>query len=327
VLDGLPRFDDPNVLAGSDLAEDAGVYRLSGELALVQTVDFFTPVVDDPRDFGRVAAANALSDVYAMGADPFMALNIVGFPATSLDLDILRRILRGAAEVCVEAEVAVVGGHSIDDPEPKFGLAVTGRVHPDRMLLNSAARADDFLVLTKPLGVGILTTGIKKGLLTDSEIRLVVDQMTTLNRQAAAAAREQELLACTDITGYGLLGHLREMAAGSGLTAEIWAEDVPVLLESRVRELIAARVVPGGSRTNLAYAEAHAEMDDALHETDRLILADAQTSGGLLLAAPAEKLPTLLAALETRGTPAAAVVGRMRRGEAGRLRVRRSRPA
>jgi len=207
----------------------------------VQTVDFFTPVVDDPFDFGRVAAANALSDVYAMGGDPFMALNIVGFPAGTLDLDVLHRILRGAAEVCVEAEVAVVGGHSIDDPEPKFGLSVTGRVHPDRMLLNSAARDGDLLVLTKPLGMGILTTGIKGGRLTEEEIRSAVDQMATLNRGAAEVAREAGLTAATDVTGYGLLGHLHEMAAGSGLTAEIWAEEVPVLLEDRVRALIEPR--------------------------------------------------------------------------------------
>jgi selenide,water dikinase len=327
VLGGLPRFDDPNVLAGSDLAEDAGVYRVSGDLALVQTLDFFTPVVDDPFDFGRVAAANALSDVYAMGAAPFMALNIVGFPAATLDLQILHRILRGAAEVCLGAEVAVVGGHSIDDPEPKFGLAVTGRVHPDRLWLNSSARAGDLLVLTKPLGIGILTTGIKQGRLNEAEVRRAVDQMAALNRPAAEAGREAGITAATDVTGYGLLGHLHEMAAGSGLSGEVWMEEVPVLLEPRVRELIPAGAVPGGSRKNLAYAEPHLEAAGSLTEADRLILADAQTSGGLLLAVSPERCDQLTAGLRARGTAAAAVVGRLEPGPPGRLRLSERRPA
>jgi len=278
--------------------------------------------VDDPYDFGRVAAANAMSDVYAMGGVPFAALNIVGFPVDILALDILKDILRGAGDKCVEAEVAVVGGHSIDDAEPKFGLAVTGRVHPDRILRNDTGRAGDLLVLTKPLGVGILTTGIKQGKVGPGEVKAVIEQMATLNRSAAEAAIETGVHAATDVTGYGLLGHLYEMAAGSGLTAEVYAGAVPVIAEASVRALAAGRVVPGGSRKNLAFIEPHADFDDELTGTDRIVLADAQTSGGLLLAVSPERAGALVAALEARGAPAAAIMGRLTGDGPGRLRVR-----
>lgn len=325
MLEGLPRLDDPNVLLGNETADDAGVYRVSPELALVQTVDFFTPIVDDPYAFGAVAAANAMSDVYAMGAEPFMALNIVGFPIDTLDPGILHRILQGAGDKCIEAGVAVLGGHSIDDPEPKFGLAVTGRVHPDRILLNSGGRAGDLLVLTKPLGVGILTTAIKRDRLPADEIEAVVAQMATLNRAPAEAARKAGVHAATDVTGYGLLGHLLELARASGTGAEVWAKEVPVLFEPRVRELIADRVVPGGSRKNLAYLDGRAVFDSGLAETDRLILADAQTSGGLLLAVPEASADALTRALEAAGG-AAAVIGRLTGDPAGALRILPRRP-
>ncbi len=278
--------------------------------------------MDDPYDFGRVAAANALSDVYAMGGVPFLALNIVGFPIDDLGPDVLKQILRGAADKCVEAEVAVVGGHSIDDKEPKFGLAVTGRVHPDRILRNIGARAGDFLVLTKPVGVGILTTGIKRGKVEPGLVKAVVEQMAVLNRGAGEAAVEVGVRAATDVTGYGLLGHLYEMAAGSGLSAEMYAKAVPVLAEATVRELAAARVVPGGSWKNLAFLESWAVFDEGLDETDRILLADAQTSGGLLLAVAPERAADLLAALRAKGVPAAEVVGRFTEDGPGRLHIR-----
>jgi selenide,water dikinase len=287
----------------------------------VQTVDFFTPVVDDPYDFGAVAAANALSDVYAMGAEPFVALNIVGFPANGLDMGILHDILRGAADKCIEAKVAVVGGHSIDDKEPKFGLAVTGRVHPRRVWLNSGGKPGDVLVLTKPLGIGILTTALKRDLITREETAAAVAQMAALNRSAMEAAREVGVNGSTDVTGYGLLGHLYEMAIASGVEAEIDAQAVPVLLHERVRQLAEAKVVPGGSSKNLAFAMPHTSFADDVDESTRVILADAQTSGGLLLSLPQERVDALVAGLKARGTLAAAIIGRLQAGEPGRIHV------
>lgn len=325
MLGGLPHISDPNLLVGNENADDAGVYRLTDEIALVQTVDYFTPVVDDPFDFGRVAAANALSDIYAMGAIPFLALNIVGFPVDTLPLETLHRILRGGAEVCVEAGVSIVGGHSIDDKEPKYGLAVTGRVHPDRILTNNTARDGDLLVLTKPLGVGILTTALKRGLLSPDEIRRTVDLMTALNRSAAEAARETGVHALTDVTGYGLLGHLHEMAHASGVGAEIWLSEVP-LLSGRVRDLAVEGAVPGGSRKNLAFIQDWADFDPGVAGEDRLVLTDAQTSGGLLISVGADRADDLVARLRASRTPALAVVGRMVAGTPGRIRVTPRRP-
>lgn len=299
------------------------MYRVSDDLALVQTVDYFTPVVDDPYDFGAVAAANALSDVYAMGAEPFMALNIVGFPAKELPLDVLQRILQGGADKCAEAGVSVVGGHSIDDKEPKYGLAVTGRVHPQRILQNKGARAGDVLVLTKPLGIGILTTAIKRGLMSDEEIAGVVSLMTTLNRDGAEAALEIGPTAMTDITGYGLLGHVLEMARSSELRAVIAGEAVP-LFSDRVVPLAREGVIPGGSHKNLEFVSGFAEFDEDVAPEERLVLADAQTSGGLLIAVEPSRADDLVRALKTRRTPAAAVVGRMEAQPAGTLKVVRT---
>lgn len=312
------------MLVGSETADDAGVYRLSDDLAIVQTVDYFTPVVDDPYDFGSVAAANALSDVYAMGAEPFMALNIVGFPATELDLGILHDILRGGADKCVEVGVSVVGGHSIDDKEPKFGMAVTGRVHPDRMLTNAGGKAGDLLVLTKPLGIGILTTAIKRDKLSENEVTELVALMAAVNRDASKAALEVDAHAATDVTGFGLLGHLHELASSSGLAAELWAGNVP-FASDRVRALVAEKMVPGGSKKNLEYVSQYAEFSSDLAAEDPILLADAQTSGGLLLAVPEESAQTLVARLEEFKTPAAAIVGRLGSGEPGTLQVRSAR--
>lgn len=286
----------------------------------MQTVDFFTPVVDDPYDFGRIAAANALSDVYAMGGVPITALNIVGFPVGTLPLSVLHEILRGGADKAIEAEVAIIGGHSIDDMEPKFGMAVTGRVHPDRILTNAGGTAGDILVLTKPLGVGILTTAIKRGRLDEAETRAVVELMAALNRAAGEVAAEHGLRAATDVTGYGLLGHAHEMGLASGLSVEIEAGKVP-LLTPRVLDLAAEGVVPGGSRKNLRFMEERADWDSAVGPALLQALADAQTSGGLLLAVPPAKLDGLLASLVRRGTPSAAPIGRLVAGVAGRVRI------
>jgi selenium donor protein len=277
--------DDPAVLVDASTADDAAVYRLDDDRALVVTADFFTPIVDDPYDFGRIAAANALSDIYAMGARPLLALNLVGFPRKLLGQGILEEILRGGGDVARAAGVAVLGGHSIDDAEPKYGLCVVGEVRPDAVVRNSTARPGDALVLTKPLGTGIIATAIKAGQAPAAVIDDAVATMTTLNRAAAEIMRRHGVHACTDVTGYGLLGHLREMAAASGVDARLDAAAVPIL--PGARELAAAGHVPGGTRRNL---EDLAEVVDwgQTDELTRTLLADAQTSGGLLMALPAE---------------------------------------
>lgn len=319
MLRQLPPPTDPNLLIGTDTADDAGVYRISADLALVQTVDFFTPVVDDPYWFGAIAAANALSDIYAMGGTPLTALNIAAFPIGTLSRDILAEILRGGADKVREAGATIVGGHTVDDPEPKYGLAVTGLIHPGRILTNAGAQDGDVLVLTKPLGSGIATTAIKRGLASDELRDTVIALMATLNRAAAEAMLEVGARAATDITGFGLLGHLGEMAAGSGLAASISASAVPLLPE--VLALAAQGVVPGGSRRNLEALVGRLHWDVALDEPHRLVLGDAQTSGGLLIALPAAAADSLLAALSRRGVEGA-LIGGMVVGVAGEIAIR-----
>jgi len=294
------------------------VYRLAPDRALVATVDFFTPIVDDAAAWGAIAAANALSDVYAMGARPLFALNLVGWPREVLPFELLGEVLRGASAVAREAGCPVLGGHSIDDPEPKFGMAVLGEAHPDRLLTNAAARPGDRLVLTKPLGTGILTTALKRGLLGDADLADAVAVMSALNAGAARAALASGVRAATDVTGFGLLGHLGNILTASGVGATLSAAAVPVL--AGARDQAAAGVIPGGSRRNLAAVEA--EWADGVGEVDRILLADAQTSGGLLLAVAADRLAGLVAALRAEGTPAAAVIGTLT-PEPGRLRVER----
>jgi cysteine desulfurase len=319
VLQKLPKVADPAVLVGPETADDAAVYRLRPDLAVVQTVDFFTPVADDPFDFGAASAANSLSDVYAMGAKPLFALSVVGFPSRRLPLRVLERILEGATEVAQEAGVSIVGGHTVDDTEPKFGLAVTGVVHPDRVMRNSTARAGDELVLTKPIGTGILATAVKRDLADETAARRLVATMRRLNRAAAEAMEETGAHACTDVTGFGLLGHLREMAAGSGLDVELEAGSVPIL--EPARELAAADVVPGGTLDNLEHVSPFIDWAPNLSRVDRLLLADAQTSGGLLIALPPERTAALLAALEARGVAEARRIGRFAGPGEGRIRV------
>jgi len=297
--------------------DDAAVYRLAPDRAIVATVDFFTPIVDNPADWGAIAAANALSDLYAMGARPLFGLNLVGWPREKLPFELLGEVLRGAGEVARRAGCAVVGGHSIDDAEPKFGMAVFGEAHPDRLLTNAGARPGDALVLTKPVGTGILTTALKRGELTEAELAEAVAVMTTLNDGAARAALEAGASAATDVTGFGLLGHLGNMVTASGVGVRLSAGAVPIL--ARARGLAVRGVVPGGSRRN---REAATDVDwsDAVAEPERVLMTDAQTSGGLLLAIPAEKLSFLLERLRVEGTPAAAVLGECTTAT-GRIRV------
>lgn len=318
VLRRLPKVVDPSVLVGPETSDDAAVFRLSADLAVVQTVDFFTPIADDPFDFGAISAANSLSDVYAMGARPLFALSVVGFPSRRLPLRVLERILAGAAEVAGEAGIAILGGHTVDDVEPKFGLAVTGVVHPDRVVTNAGARPGDDLVLTKPIGTGILATAVKRGLADDAVARRLVATMRRLNRAAAEAMEEERAHACTDVTGFGLLGHLREMVAASGVDAELDASAVPVL--EPARDLAAADVVPGGTLENLAHVAAFVDFAPGLSRVDRVVLADAQTSGGLLIALPAGRSGALLGALARRGVTEARRIGCVVAGS-GRIRV------
>ena len=302
----------------TNTADDAGVYRISADLALVQTVDVFTPVVDEPYWFGAIAAANALSDVYAMGGVPRTALNIAGFPRSKLPLEILGEILRGGGEKCAEAGVAVIGGHTLDDPEPKFGLSVTGFVHPDRVVTNAAAQPGDRLVLTKPLGLGVITTGIKQERTTRSAIDEAIRVMAALNRAAGQAMADVGASAATDITGFGLLGHLHEMTRASGVHARILLSAVPILEEAW--GLARAGTVPGGTQRNRA-ALAGAVIWEGIDEDGQILLCDAQTSGGLLIAVPGDRLARLVQALRAGGTPASEVVGEITGEGAGEITV------
>jgi selenide, water dikinase len=286
LLAELPQPENGDVLVGLETADDAAVYRVSPELAVVSTVDFFTPIVDDPYDFGRVAAANALSDVYAMGADPVMALNLVAWSLEELGETVLREVLRGGADVAAQAGVAVTGGHSIDDREPKYGLAVTGTVHPARLLRNSTARSGDHLFLTKPVGGGVAATALKRGAAPPELAREAVETMAALNRNASKRAVLAGASAMTDVTGFGLLGHLRELAEASGVAAEVDALAVPAI--AGVLDLLRGAEPPlaGGSRRNRAWVEEVVTWDPDVPEERRWLLCDAMTSGGLLVAAP-----------------------------------------
>lgn len=311
----LPPANDPALLIGHSSADDAAVYRLSDDLALVETVDIFPPIVDDPFDYGRIAAANALSDIYAMGATPISALSFVAWPVETLGLDSLGRVLAGAAEICGEAGIAIAGGHSIVDEEPKFGLFVNGTVHPDKIVGNHGARPGHVLVLTKKIGTGVLTTAAKRGHLDAAGLAEAVASMTTLNRAAAAAMTRAGASAATDVTGFGLLGHLGVMlrassdAAGRPLGSEIRYADVPLF--GGIDGYLAQGLFPAGTRRNLDYAAPHARFAPDLDENRQLLLADAQTSGGLLIAVPEDGLDGLLAALDHEGVAIRAVIGRV----------------
>ena len=309
VLAGLPRVESAQLMVGHEGLDDAAVWRISDELAVVQTIDFFTPLVDDAYQFGRIAATNAFSDIYAMGARPAFALNVVAFPK-ALPMELLGEILRGGADVAAAAGAVVAGGHSIDDPEPKYGMAVTGFAHPDEIWTNAGGRSGDVLVLSKAIGTGIVTTALKRGEPDPAVVAAAVESMTTLNADAARLVRAAGPHAVTDVTGFGLVGHARELAAGAGLQAQIDWQAVRLL--PGVRELVEAGHVPGGTRTNLDLAADYTEFGPELSETDRLLACDAQTSGGLFVSLPAERAADL-------PWP---VIGRLAEGKPGTVTVR-----
>jgi selenide,water dikinase len=317
VLCQLPKFDDPDLLTRAIPFADAGIYRIADDLALVQSVDFFTPVVNDPTTYGRIAAANALSDIYAVGGRPVTALNLVGFPK-KLDHEILIQILKGGAEKVLEAGAVIAGGHTVDDEEPKYGLAVTGLVDPRRMVTTVGARPGDRLVLTKPLGTGILASALKGGVVGEDEIREAIDGMTRLNRQAAKAMMQVGVSACTDITGFGLLGHACEMAEASGVCLALDFDSLP--LYPRVRQLAAEGLIPGGSHKNRQHYLPRVVAGQDLSADMLDILADPQTSGGLLMAVAPERLKALQAAMTERQVEAW-VVGEAEKPQTGLLRI------
>jgi selenide, water dikinase len=319
-LCGLDLPADPNLIAGATTGEDAGVYRLNDETALIQTVDFFTPIVDDPYHFGQIAAANALSDVYAMGGRPLLAMNLVAFPIKTMDRSVLREVVRGGLDKIKEAGALLVGGHSIEDQELKYGLSLTGLVHPKRVLLNSGARVGDRLLLTKPLGIGILATALKGRLAGVASEALITRVMATLNREAAGLMQSVETHACTDITGFGLLGHLHEMALASQVAVRIEAGSVPLLPETM--DYAEMGIIPEGAHKNLAFYAPH--LRGPLAETDPLamIFADPQTSGGLLIAAPAAAVAAIAEGLTRSRYPLDfGVIGEVVAGPPGSIEI------
>ena len=318
-LCGLDFPTDANVLVGLSRADDAGVYKVSDELALIQTVDFFTPVVDDPYAFGQIAAANALSDVYAMGGEPKTAMNLVSFPLKRMDIAILRAVIQGGIDKIKEADVVLLGGHSVEDEELKYGLSVTGFIHPGRILTKSALHAGDRLVLTKPLGTGIVNTAIKGNLVSGEIIRQVTAIMAALNRTAADVMRHYPVHACTDITGFGLVGHLAEMIQGTTLGLSIHAERLPVI--DVALGFAAMGMIPGGAHKNRSFRESLVDMRDGLDPALQDIVYDPQTSGGLCMAVEPGSVEALLDHLHSEGVQHAAIIGEVVDYPAGIIRI------
>ncbi len=324
MLRGLTRRPDPRLLVGFDHADDAAVVRLSDDLALVFTTDFFPPMIEDPRVYGRIAAANALSDVYAMGGTPLVALNLVTFPSKKLPPEVLTEVLEGAGEVCALAGCAVGGGHTVTGDRLEFGLAVAGTVHPDRIATSTGLVGGEFLVLTKPLGTGILTTAMTRGVAGSSASAATLASMAELNRVAGEAIARFGLRAATDVTGFGLLGHLRHLVEGSARGAEIWGGQLPLLPEVRLHAGAGLRT--GGAARNRAYVEAILDLSLGLPDDLFQVALDPQTSGGMLLAVPGPTLDEVLSFLEESGTPCRSVIGRVDRDGPGRIRMLESRP-
>lgn len=317
----MPQINDPNVLVGTNTADDAAVYKVTDSLAIVQTVDYFTPVVDDPYTFGAITAANSLSDIYAMGAQPLFALNIVGFPSKKLSMEVLAEILKGGAAKAVEAGINIIGGHTIDDPEPKYGMAVTAVINPSDVITNAGAKIGDVLVLTKPLGIGIITTAMKKGLVSQETINEAITVMSTLNKNAAEAMIKVGVNACTDVTGFGFLGHLHEMIKASGVGAKIVISDIPVMQEAWDLINYESGVVPGGTVRNLEFLKENIVVAPDISQSELLVLADAQTSGGLLMSVDEKKLSQLMEGLKEAGVPTMAVVGKIVRDDLSRIEI------
>lgn len=319
VLRHVPVPADPRILVGAATRDDAAVYQLTPDRAIVATVDFFTPIVDDARTWGAIAATNAVSDLYAMGATPLFALNLVGWPRGKLPFALLGEVIEGADAVARAAGCFVLGGHSIDAPEPTFGMVAIGEAHPDRLLTNAAARPGDRLVLTKPLGTGILTTALKRDARTAPQIADAVHSMTTLNADASRTALAHGVRAATDVTGFGLAGHLHQLLAASGAAGEIWFDALPTFADALT--LAREGVVPGGTKRNLETIP-QLEWDPSLDTAERLLVCDAQTSGGLLLCVAPEREAALVAALREAGTLAHATIGTVTQGTPGALRIR-----
>ena len=305
-------------MRGIENSEDAAVYRLTDEIAIVQTVDFFTPIVNDPYLFGQIAAANSLSDIYAMGAEPLTAMNLVMFNP-EIGLEVLQKIILGGCEKVEESGAVVVGGHTVEDKEPKYGLSVTGVVHPDKFVSNSNAKVGDKLVLTKPIGMGVLATALKGELVEEEDIMGAIDSIRTLNKGASLAMREVGVNSCTDITGFGLLGHLMEMLLGSGLSAVLSAKDIPVF--DRVFEFAEMGLVPGGAFSNRKYVGNRIKFSSEVSEIVQDILFDPQTSGGLLISVPADRCDDLVTELKRRNVSTRAVIGKIVGGSEGAIEV------
>ena len=307
------------MIVGSSASDDAAVYKLSDDLAIVQTVDYFTPIVDDPYTFGSIAATNALSDIYAMGAKPIMALNIVGFPVNDLPLDVLVEILQGGSDKAREAGISIAGGHTIEDKEPKYGLVVTGLVHPNEIMTNSGAKPGDVLILTKPIGTGIISTAVKAEIASEESIDAAVEVMSTLNRSAAEIMMEVGVNSCTDVTGFGLLGHLYEMISASGVGAEVSFSKVPLI--PGTWELADDLIIPAGTSRNHEYLSDWVIWGESISYEEQMILCDAQTSGGLLISAPAERSAELVRLLENSGSLAVAQIGQIVRDGSCKIRA------
>lgn len=315
---GLNQIEDKNLLVGSSTSDDAAIYQLADDLALVQTVDFFTPIVDDPYLYGQIAATNSLSDVYAMGGRPITAMNVVGMPVDLVGPDVINAILRGGADKVMEAGCALVGGHSIKNPEPIYGLSVTGVVHPARLITNASAQPGDLLVLTKPLGTGIVTTAIKRGLVAGPLVDQVVALMSRLNRPGHLLAERGLVRAATDVTGFGLLGHLGSLCRASGVTARLESAAIPAI-DPEVIRLIEAGCVPGGTKQNLAASDGQVDFAAPVSDAVRHLLADAQTSGGLLCCVPERHLDEVLDLLEQADSLTRTIIGRIEKANGAAL--------
>jgi len=318
-LCGLPLIEDPNLIVGLESADDAGVYRLSEELAIIQTVDFFTPIVDDPYMFGQVATANALSDIYAMGGRPLTAMNLVCFPIKMMDISVLKKILEGGIEKMREAGVVLVGGHSVEDQELKYGLSVTGVIHPSKVITKSGAKPGDRLILTKPLGTGIINTAIKGGMASEAAVARVSHSMATLNRKASELMLEAGVTACTDITGFGFLGHACEMVQHGGFGMKIETSSIPVFPDAT--EFAQMGMIPGGTYRNKEFRAAMVDFAEGLPDYMPDILFDPQTSGGLLMAVSPSSASGLVARLHEAGVTEAVIVGEIVAEPTGRIKV------
>jgi len=310
---------DENVIVGLDRADDAGVYKISDDLALIQTVDFFTPIVDDPYGFGQIAAANALSDVYAMGGIPKTAMNLVAFPVKEMDLSILRQIIQGGIDKLAEAKVVLIGGHSIEDKELKYGLSITGVIHPARVLTKKRLRVGDRLILTKPLGTGIVNTAIKAGMASADLAERVTHLMATLNRNAAEIMSAFDVSACTDVTGFGLLGHLAEMVSGSGQSVRVFSEKVSMIPEAL--EFASMGLIPAGAYKNREFRESMITFAETVNRTRQDVLFDPQTSGGLLISVSVRHADKLVAALKDGGVGDASEIGEVLSGPEEKIEV------